>query len=80
VSKVPDKRLISFGIHVRTLREQLNLSQDQVAANSEKLTKATLSDIENGKRNAAVTTLLDLARGLKVHPKKILDFNFKYDE
>lgn len=80
MSKVPDKRLISFGIHVKNLREQLKLSQDQVAANSEKLTKATLSDIENGKRNAAVTTLLDLARGLKVHPRKILDFNFKYDE
>jgi transcriptional regulator with XRE-family HTH domain len=80
VSKVPDNRLINFGIHVRTLREQLNLSQDQVAANSDKLTKATLSDIENGKRNAAVTTLLDLARGLKIHPRKILDFNFKYDD
>ena len=80
MSKSPDERLINFGIHVKNLRESLNLSQDQVVANSEKLTKATISDIENGKRNAAVTTLLDLARGLKVHPRKILDFNFKFEE
>lgn len=80
MSKIPDKRLIGFGLHIKNLREQLNLSQDQVAANSDKLTKATLSDIENGKRNAAVTTLLDLARGLKIHPKKLLDFNFKFEE
>ena len=80
MSKIPDKRLISFGLHVKNLRGQLNLSQDQVVANSDKLTKATLSDIENGKRNAAVTTLLDLARGLKIHPKKLLDFSFNFDE
>ncbi|WP_117614457.1 helix-turn-helix domain-containing protein [Chryseobacterium angstadtii] len=33
-----------------------------------------VSDIENGKRNFAFTTLIDLARGLNVSPKDLLDF------
>ena len=79
MSKQPNERLINFGVHVRNLREQLNFSQDQVVANSEKLTKATLSEIENGKRNAAITTVLDLAKGLNVHPKELFDFHFSKD-
>jgi|APLak6261660806_1056025.scaffolds.fasta_scaffold00052_16 transcriptional regulator with XRE-family HTH domain len=79
MDKQRDKRLIKFGIHVKSIREQLNLSQDQVAANSN-LTKSNISMIESGKRNLAFTTLLELAKGLNKTPKELLDIDFKLNE
>ena len=70
--KERDKRLVLFGAHVRIVRKSLGLSQDEVVANSN-LTKSNLSEIENGKRNLAFTTLLEIAKGLGIHPKKLLN-------
>ncbi|MNR43881.1 helix-turn-helix protein [compost metagenome] len=56
------------------------MSQDEVAANSNKLTKATISDIENGKRNFSFTTFLDLSRGLGKEPKELVDFDFELEK
>ncbi|MXO04373.1 helix-turn-helix domain-containing protein [Flavobacterium sp. HBTb2-11-1] len=66
--------LKKFGVHVKKIRTELGLSQDDVVLNSERLIKATISDIENGKRNFSYTTLLDLAKGLGKHPKELLDY------
>ncbi|SHK84612.1 helix-turn-helix domain-containing protein [Chryseobacterium polytrichastri] len=73
--------LIRFGLHIRKLRIDKDLSQDDVVNNSNKLTKSTVSDVENGKRNLAFTTLLDLARGLLEEPEILLkyDHNKKID-
>lgn len=73
-----DEILKKFGEHVKDLRLKSGLTQDDVVLNSSKITKATVSDIENGKRNFAFTTLIDLSRGLNVLPKDLLDF--KMDE
>lgn len=72
--------LSQFGQHVKKLRLESKLSQDDVVLNSEKLIKATVSDIENGKRNLSFTTLIDLAKGLGRNPKELLDFDFYADE
>lgn len=69
-----NKILIKFGKHVKDLRIKSGLSQDDVVINSARITKGTVSDIENGKRNLSFTTLIDLAKGLGVHPKELLDF------
>ena len=69
-----DEILKKFGEHVKNLRIKSGLTQDDVVLNSSKITKGTISDIENGKRNFAFTTLIDLARGLNVCPKDLLDF------
>lgn len=74
MSKETDIRLIQFGSHVRKLRKDLGLSLDHVAANSN-LTKSNLSEIERGNRNLAFTTLLEIAKGLDVDPKKLLDYD-----
>lgn len=66
--------LKKFGQHVKELRLKSGLTQDDIVLNSSKITKATISDIENGKRNFAFTTLIDLAKGLNVLPKELLDF------
>ncbi|KFC19695.1 helix-turn-helix domain-containing protein [Chryseobacterium sp. FH1] len=72
-----DEILRKFGEHVKDLRIKSGLTQDDVVLNSSKITKGTVSDIENGKRNFAFTTLIDLARGLNISPKDLL--NFKTD-
>lgn len=69
-----DEILKRFGEHVKDLRLKSGLTQDDVVLNSSKITKGTVSDIENGKRNFAFTTLIDLARGLNVSLKDLLDF------
>lgn len=72
-----DEILRKFGEHVKDLRIKSGLTQDDVVLNSSKITKGTVSDIENGKRNFAFTTLIDLAKGLNVSPKDLM--NFKTD-
>jgi transcriptional regulator with XRE-family HTH domain len=67
-------RLIKFGEHLKSTREQLKLSQDDVAARCD-VTKGNLSNIENGKKDFTFTTLLEIAKGLGIHPKELLDFN-----
>jgi transcriptional regulator with XRE-family HTH domain len=79
MSKDKDKRLVQFGSHVRGIRKELGLSQDKVAVNSN-LTKSNLSEIERGNRNLAFTTLLELSKGLGVHPKRLLDFDISHDK
>jgi len=74
MSKEKDIRLVQFGSHVRGIRKGLGLSQDYVATNSN-LTKSNVSEIERGNRNLAFTTLLELAKGLGIHPKKLLEYN-----
>ncbi|MCX8532684.1 helix-turn-helix domain-containing protein [Chryseobacterium luquanense] len=77
MDSLKDEILRKFGEHVKDLRIKSGLTQDDVVLNSSKITKGTVSDIENGKRNFAFTTLIDLARGLNVSPKDLL--NFKID-
>ena len=74
MEKQREEKLKKFGNHIKKIRTELNLSQDEVVLNSDKLIKATVSDIENGKRNFSYSTLLDLAKGLGKHPKDLLDF------
>jgi transcriptional regulator with XRE-family HTH domain len=79
MDKSRDYRLLQFGKHVKGIREGLNMSQDEVAANSN-LTKSNVSMIENGNRNLAFTTLLELAKALGKEPKDLLDFEFKLED
>jgi len=74
-----DEQLISFGINARKIRKSKGLSQDDVAANSNNLTKSTVSAIENGKRNFEFTTFLDLAKGLIISPLELIKYFEKED-
>lgn len=77
MDKQREEKLKKFGSHIKKLRTESNLSQDEVVLNSDKLIKATVSDIENGKRNFSFSTLLDLAKGLGKHPSQLLDIDFE---
>jgi len=72
-----EKILKQFGKHVKQLRKEIGLSQDDIVLNARKITKGTVSDIENGKRNLSFTTLMDLAKGMKIHPKALFDFEIE---
>lgn len=67
------RRLEDFGANLKTLRERLNLSQDDVAARCD-ITKGNLSNIENGKKDFTYTTLLEIAKGLGITVSKLTDY------
>ncbi|MEN2436493.1 helix-turn-helix transcriptional regulator [Weeksellaceae bacterium A-14] len=77
---IKNSLLKKFGEHIKNLRVESGLTQDEVVLNSNRLTKATVSDIENGKRNLSFTTLIDLAKGMNRHPKELFDFEFDIEK
>ena len=70
----PESRnhLKAFGFRIRTLREQLGWSQDQLAEKAN-LHRTYISGLERGERNVSVLNILRLARALKTTPGKLLD-------
>jgi transcriptional regulator with XRE-family HTH domain len=69
------KRLKKFGIHLRKLREQKGLSMREIASRCD-IDYARISKIENNKANPSLSFLLELAEGLGVHPKELLNIDF----
>lgn len=62
-----------FGANLRRIRELKGLSLRTLAANCE-LDDSQISKIENAKRNIQLSTIFELAKGLGVEPKELLDF------
>ncbi len=67
------KRLEDFGSNLKLIREELNLSQDEVVARCD-ITKGNLSNIENGKKDFNYTTLLEIAKGLGIKVSRLTDY------
>lgn len=65
--------LKKFGEHIKNIREGKKMSQQDVANNCE-LDKSWISKIENAKRTVTLNTILELGKGLDVHPSKLMDF------
>jgi transcriptional regulator with XRE-family HTH domain len=61
---------MDFGREVRRRREALGLTLEQLAESSE-LTPNYIGTIENGKRDPSLSTVLALARGLRVPPAEL---------
>ena len=66
-------RLQKVGETIRKIREKKHLSQDEVVKNCD-VTKGNLSMIENGNKDFYFTTLLEIAKGLGVEARELLDF------
>lgn len=67
--------LQSFAENVARIREKKGLSLNQVAANC-KLTNPKISLIESGRVNVTLMTIIELAEGLGVTPKQLVDFKY----
>lgn len=68
----------AFGANLKKLRVSKNLTQRELSIKS-CVSLSHVSRIERGARSTTMTILRDLAIGLKVHPKTLLDFKFEKD-
>jgi ribosome-binding protein aMBF1 (putative translation factor) len=62
-----------FGSHLKRLRESKGLSLRSLAAKCD-LDDSQISKIENGKTNIQLSTIFELAKGLEIEPKDLIDF------
>lgn len=76
-----DKELLRikkyFGKHLKSVRESKDLSLLEADYRSE-LNESNISKYENGKRDPRLSTIIKLAKMLKVHPKELLDFELDF--
>jgi transcriptional regulator with XRE-family HTH domain len=64
-----------FGEHLKVVRKSKKLSLRDMADMCS-LDNSNISKIEKGKLNITLTTIIELAKGLGVHPKELLDYDF----
>lgn len=65
--------LKEFGFHLRKLREARNLSQEKLSMLAD-ISENQIYNIENGKNNPTICTIKQIAVGLEITPKDLLDF------
>ncbi|MBD1395139.1 helix-turn-helix domain-containing protein [Mucilaginibacter glaciei] len=63
----------NFGRHLKLLREERSLSLRDLSSLCE-LDSSKISKIENGKTNLQLSSIFELAKGLGIDPKELLDF------
>ena len=71
-------RLKKIGENLLKIREKKGLSQEQLAANCD-VDRGKISKIENATANHYVTTLIEIAKGLNIEPRKLLDVDFDFE-
>jgi transcriptional regulator with XRE-family HTH domain len=63
-----------FGSHLKSLREKRGLSLRDLSARCE-LDSSKISKMENGQTNLQLSSIFELAKGLEMNAKDILDFD-----
>lgn len=61
-----------FGANLRRERDRLGLTQENLGDSCD-LYMSEISRLENAKRDARLTTIVKLAKGLKIPPGQLLD-------
>ena len=70
-----DKKVINlFGKHLRKLRLEKKLSQEELNFRTE-LSKNMVGMIERGEVNPTLTTIEAIAKGLGISRKKLMDYD-----
>jgi transcriptional regulator with XRE-family HTH domain len=62
-----------FGKHLKKLRESKGMSLLQVSYNCT-IDESHISKIEQGQFNITLSTISELAKGLDVHPSKLMEY------
>lgn len=62
-----------FGENLQKIRNDKNLSLRELAAKCD-VDDSKISKIENGKFNIALSTIIELAKGLEIDAKELMDF------
>ena len=72
------KRLQNFRENLKRLRKGKNLSQRDLSYLCD-VDYSRINKLENNENtNLNLTTLFELAKGLGVHPKELIDFDFDF--
>ncbi|WP_165823915.1 helix-turn-helix domain-containing protein [Pseudochryseolinea flava] len=66
------KHLIKLGKHIRTIRESHGISQEQLAADAE-IPYSSVNEIEAGKTNPTVASLMAIAEALEISLSELVD-------
>ena len=74
--KVNNKMNARFGEHLKSVRESKKLSLRRLAELCD-LDNSNISKIEHGKFDIQLSTIVELAKGLKVHPSELLKYEFE---
>ncbi len=70
------KFLELFGNQIQKLRKERDLSLRQLAQLCD-IDYIDISKIEKGQRNIQIFTILELTKGLDIHPKDLFDFDIE---
>uniref|UniRef100_A0AAU6WLI7 Helix-turn-helix transcriptional regulator n=1 Tax=Chryseobacterium endophyticum TaxID=1854762 RepID=A0AAU6WLI7_9FLAO len=68
------KFLEQFGNQIKLLRKKKGLSLRELAQLCD-IDHSDISKIEKGQRNIQISTILELTKGLDIHPKDLFDFD-----
>ncbi len=66
--------LLSFGLRLRSLRNQAGLTQEKLSFRAD-LERSYVGQVERGERNLTLLNVCKLAKALKVRPMSLLDFD-----
>lgn len=69
------KRLKKVAALIKKIRLEKGLSQRELSSRCD-VDYGKISKIEGNKANFTITTLIELADGLEVHPKDLLDIDY----
>lgn len=75
-----DEKLKKFGEYIRTLRESLGMSQEELAKKSGFSGRAAISVLEKGRNNISIDRLCDLAIALHTTPSELMDILMETEE
>lgn len=73
------KYLDAFGMNLKRMISEKKKTPEEVAAIGRIETKQVYRVI-NGEHSTTLSVLIAIAKGLEVHPKKLLDFEFDFEE
>ena len=68
------KRLKKFATHLTKVMTKKDIGVRELSTRCD-VDYGKISKIRNAKANLNLTTLIELAEGLEVHPKELLDFD-----
>lgn len=74
ISDLDKEVLILLGKHLKSLRKSKKLTYRKMAQHCN-IDYGDIQRFESGKTNITVLTLIELAKGLNVPPKDLLDFD-----
>lgn len=67
------KHLVKMGLHIRSIRESRGISQEQLAADAD-IPYSSVNEIESGKTNPTIASLMALAEALEISLSALLDY------